>query len=499
MEKNLAYRTFLTLLCPCCCEVLKCPVVLHCSHIFCLDCAEMMIEMFKEANSEFCCPECHVQEPVFPMNKNWLIFDKKIEKILKHVKNINKNTILCALCNTQAEFCCSTCKIFICNECKVSHTTNKYKFHIVTDYKTYKKNYCFQHLMPKHFYSVSQHLLMCQACALNSRQKYDRSENILNMLESDISMIKSQYSNLRLFKTIIAQENPLKLLQYFSPLDHKLDSLQPTPDPDPNIYFVERSSETYYTFKGSNKHKSCSSQFSFPRWCSFTILLDNKILITGGKCDKDKGSTNTYFILEINKQVFKTGSMIMSHSSHPAILADDKKVYILGGKDADNVTNTHCETFNPENFEFNVIGSMHYGRTCAAAVSFNYYLFVFGGFVNGFTNLIEKYSISQDCWTDINNTLPVRLFQLGATVIDKASVLIFGGEISSDLKNLHSFVFSLKTEKFSLCRKMKVPDQFLSFWYHSVWTGKSVLSLKRNCFIEFDLEKTMWSKKKVKM
>lgn len=499
MEKKYLYRTLLALVCPCCCELLKDPVVLHCSHIFCLGCAEMMIEMFKESGSEFCCPECHVQEPVFPMNKNWLIFEKKIERILKCVKNVDRNRVLCALCSAQGEFCCDTCKVFFCERCGVGHATNKYKYHTVTDYRTYKRTYCFQHVLPKIYYSIAQHVLMCQACALNSNQKCELTKDVLSVLESDASVIKSQYSDLKLFKLILAQGNLPKLVQYFSPLSNKLDYPRANPDPNPDVYFIERSSQTFYVFKGPDRYKKSSSQFNFPRWCAFTVLLGNKILITGGKCDKDKGSTNVYYIIEILKQAFQEGTMIMSHSSHPAVLADDGLVYILGGKDADNVTNTHCETFNPGTLEFRAISSMFYGRTCAAGVSFNYCLYVFGGFVNGFTNSIEKYSIHQNCWSVVDNTLPVRLFQLGAIVIDKASVLIFGGEISSDLKNLHSFVFSLKTEKFSLCRKMKVPDQFLSFWYHCVWTGKSVISLKRNCFIEFDLEKTKWSKKKVKM
>ena len=229
-----------------------------------------------------------------------------------------------------------------------------------------------------------------------------------------------------------------------------------------------------------------------------TILPESNLLLTGGKNDKDKGSNDTFFIINYLSLTCQSGSMLTSHSSHPAVLASNSLVYILGGKDADNQTSNHCETLDPSTLQSTKISPMHYGRTCAAGVHHNLSIFVFGGFANGFTNLIEKYSVNEDLWVVLNSTLPVRLFQAGAVPVGNGSVLIFGGEISSDLKNFSSFVFDVKTEKFSLCRKMKVEDHYFGFWFHSVWTGEQVRSLRKGLLITFDMESTVWRKNKIK-
>lgn len=500
MEYSPLYKIYLALVCPSCCEILKDPIVLHCSHIFCSNCVKLMIQMFREMNSEFCCPECHATEPVFPLSKNWLISDKIINGILTGLPRVvNENEIPCALCKCKGEFCCTVCKIFLCAQCKEKHCLSKYRFHTVVDYKTYKKVYCFQHLLPKIFFSLTDQILVCQACGLSKTDIQKLSDTLLDSLGSVLSSIKSQYSTLDYYKLLYSQGNPFKLIQYFSPLEQNLNFSPSAPDPNPDICLIERSSNFYYVFKGLKKKLSTQSRIPISRWCAMTILPGNNILLTGGKSDKDKGANNTFVIINYISFLCISGSMLTSHSSHPAVLAQNSLVYILGGKDAENLTSTQCEALDPETLLSKKISSMHYGRTCAVAVHFNNFLFVFGGFVNGFTNLIEKYSINEDLWVVLSSTLPVRLFQAGAVVVDNASVLIFGGEISSDLKNLNSFVFDLKTEKFSLCRKMKVKEHFLGFWYHGVWTGKFVNCLKKGSMLTFDLESTIWSKDIVKI
>jgi len=45
---------------------------------------------------------------------------------------------------------------------------------------------------------------------------------------------------------------------------------------------------------------------------------------------------------------------------------------------------------------------------------------------------------------------------------------------------------------------MKVEDHYFGFWFHSVWTGEQVRSLRKGLLITFDMESTVWRKNKIK-
>lgn len=77
-----------------------------------------------------------------------------------------------------------------------------------------------------------------------------------------------------------------------------------------------------------------------PRWSGF-VVLDDRILVTGGKDSKESGANNhAFYFLPATGDCIQLPSMIHGHSSHLSIRITDL-VYIIAGKNQSNTTSTN--------------------------------------------------------------------------------------------------------------------------------------------------------------
>ena len=95
-------------------------------------------------------------------------------------------------------------------------------------------------------------------------------------------------------------------------------------------------------------------------------------------------------------------------------------------------------------------------------------------------------------WVNLEVTLPIKVFQSAAIAIDSYQILIFGGEITSEIKNSNSFVFNTFTEKFTGCSKMPAGKPYLSFWSHIGKSAKFVYSIYPNNLLFFNTHSLYW-------
>jgi hypothetical protein len=319
--------------------------------------------------------------------------------------------------------------------------------------------------------------------------------------ESCKAFLLSTFPESAIVSQLFEQNNPLKILQYFFKLfTCKTSKNLPKNTKNKEIHSIERNGNlvNFYS-ENAKKIDGISIEMKILRWAASTELENGDVLITGGKNDKDKGSSNMFCLVHKVSRCFIRGEMLFGHSSHPAVLAPGENVYILGGKDHKNLSNTHCEVFNCSSLSCRKIASMVVGRTCAAGVYCLGNIYVLGGFSSSFTNSIEKYFISEDFWTLLVVTLPVKLFQPGAVLVDDAQILVYGGEISSENKNCKSFIFNTRTEAFGLCRNMKIKDYFLGFWYYPKVIDSKVMTLNTKNLMKFDLKSTRWDRIKLEI
>ena len=501
MNALITDRIRLVCICPTCCSTLQNPVTLECSHSFCLKCANSYLLLRKLTKSDYFCPECHLASLIVPTSKGWLVKNLDVPVYLA-----GSSEIKCVACSGIGNWCCRSCMIFLCEHCAHNHIQRKYKFHKVVTFEEYKQEFCYLHGLKKDLFCMEDCLLLCKACSLNhASHEIEALSSALNILTSQILLhseflnsiilCDSQYNDIQqikdLSKQLISQNNPLKLLQYSYKLNHLLDQPQKPAFDSTKIFYADRGSAQIVIKDLAGGILETLAEKPFPKWCGVTVLPNNFILITGGKSAKDEGAIIDLYILNNELRVVYASNMINAHGSHGVILVC-QKVYIMAGKNESNIVGNHCETFDILTHECQQISYMKRNRTCPAVSSLKKEIYIIGGFTQGISNNMEKYSISNDLWTDLPVTLPVKLFQPGAVAIENDQILILGGEITTEIKSRQSFVFNPARSSFGLCRKMEIQEGWLGSWYHIHLTQNKVWSLKKTSLIRFDLEHASW-------
>lgn len=495
-------RIALTCICPLCQKILKNPIVFSCAHNFCMVCAESILFSSKSSPLVLC-PECQKPLKITPHSKNWLTKNRVLEKLIDTLKDP-----LCGLCRDKPDFCCVICRVFMCDPCSSKHRQGRYKCHPVESLNDYYRNYCFDHGYKKNVFCMTEKVLLCIRCSIFHNKHEiisveDASVLLNSQIEALVSKIEAFMSELAtpvLLKHYIScalSKSKLGVFQYTNKINLTATyDKKPSDEVCKDLFYINRSSVNALKYTDLSSLSRPTSGIIFPKWCGFTLLPNNKILITGGKGNKESGSTSSAYILDSNLVMLSKLNMIYGHSSHVTVLKDNK-VYILAGKNTENVAGNHCESFDIETFKFNAIQNMHYGRTCPAGACTNAEIYVIGGFTHGISNNIEKYNISNNSWTDFKITLPVRLFQAGAIAIDDHQIIILGGEITSEILNLHSFVFNTLTESFGACSKLKKKNAWLGCWYQSIIHNGFLYSLSSKSLIQYNLSTRYWDSKKV--
>lgn len=502
-------RVILFCICPLCTQKLNNPIIFSCSHTFCSSCAEGYINLYKYFKAIPSCPVCHENFNILPHSSSWLVKNRRIENLLTMAK-----TKICRNCSEPGDHCCLTCKIFLCKSCSENHKTEKNAYHDVNLLSSLNTSHCLVHFLKYTKFCFDDRILLCLRCFNSHRshnlQSLDQalasSSSLVLPFKEHLSQI-SYVNHLELndyphifiaYSNLLSILNPLRFLQFTYRLE--IPCLQHSEQSQiiPMLIYIDRGTSTIFGCnQKAQKVFEVKSSENFPKWCAFTPLHNGEILISGGKGSKESGALLSMFILSSDMKCKYTGNMIYGHSSHAAVLVENK-VYILAGKGIDNLAGGHCEVFDIITKESDVIPTMKHGRTCPAAVYLSNAIYVFGGFTQSISNNIEKLALSANEWIDLDITLPIRLFQPGAVAIDENQIMIIGGEISSEIKNVHSMIFNTTTEQFGFCKKMPIEDSWLGCWYDIKKTPTHVLTCNKRNILSFHLKLGIWEIQDIK-
>lgn len=119
------------------------------------------------------------------------------------------------------------------------------------------------------------------------------------------------------------------------------------------LFYLIRGSRDYIVFDFDSqvfqKKVIIDTTFDIPRWSCFVPLINGHILIVGGKARKNTGAKKAAFFLDpVTGYTYMAPSMITGHSSHACLLINDD-VYVISGKNENNITATQCEALNLTN------------------------------------------------------------------------------------------------------------------------------------------------------
>ncbi|CAG9315505.1 unnamed protein product [Blepharisma stoltei] len=268
------------------------------------------------------------------------------------------------------------------------------------------------------------------------------------------------------------------------------------------LFYLIRGSRDYfvYDFRKNEFQKKMiqDTTLEVPRWSCFVQLPNDYVLIMGGKARKNSGAKQTAFFLDpATGSTYAAPSMINGHSSHVSLLVDGI-VYVISGKNENNLTATQCEALNLSTMTWNSIQNINLGRTCPGGASVGKKIYIFGGYQQTVNNTVEMYDISQDTWTLLAVLLPERLWQHGCYGISNNKILIFGGEGPSDEPHRVSYLYDINSEEFHSCTPIITTSSWLFFWLHIIRRGHLLFSInKEKCVISYNIASNEWNTYKI--
>ena len=229
-----------------------------------------------------------------------------------------------------------------------------------------------------------------------------------------------------------------------------------------------------------------------PRWSGFEVLED-RILITGGKDSKESGAnSNAFYFIPSTRDCIHLPSMIYGHSSHLSLLINNL-VYIIAGKNQSNTTSTNCETFSIADENWTEIAPMNAGRTCCSGTNSGNYIYILGGYQLAVDNTIERYSISENEWKWLSVTLPDKIWQHSCVLISEGQILICGGESSGDEPHRMSYIFDTEQEIFHSFSTIPAHSHWLFFWLHVHRSGNAIYSInKERMILKYNMSTNSW-------
>ena len=116
------------------------------------------------------------------------------------------------------------------------------------------------------------------------------------------------------------------------------------------------------------------------------------------------------------------------------------RVWALGGINYSERIMSKCEMFDPRDNLWHQIAPMKRERKNAGAVGLNSdTIYVFGGSNAQVLDSIEKYSISQDQWTELPIKLPDPASFLSPFKVTNRHILIFGGQVKAKTADKKTF------------------------------------------------------------
>ena len=267
--------------------------------------------------------------------------------------------------------------------------------------------------------------------------------------------------------------------------------------PSQNLYYLNRGTREFYIYSINNKEllirELSEDSPNISRWSSFITISDGRILVTGGKAERNSGShRNCMFIDPFTLQCVAAPPMNRGHSSHISLRILNK-IYIISGKNEDNVCDSFCEVFDVYTEIWTPIGKINFPRTCASGAHTNKFIYVMGGFQNAVCNSIEKYSISANTWILLPIVLPEKVWQHGCFALDSKRILVFGGEKESEEPNKVSYIFNTENDSFISMTSIESIPVYLYFWIQVIRDGDYLYSInKEKTLVKYALAENKW-------
>lgn len=478
-----------------------------------------------------CCTPCsldHVSKPRFAHHKILPLWKSKLTVCLDH------HLELLWFCNYE--------KVFLCKSCLDKHqghfimTIEQAKVNLVsevTECKERLKNVASvlriekEKLNKEYFNIEAEQEKNLKELELQSNMTINKinefTENTKNSITNIFGALKSQIienlNNRTLLElqanSLLRQEDSLQFLNQSYPILNIKEASEPlilpkliyTPyqpptvtlcPPSQNLFYLNRGTREFYLYNISTKKlqtKLLSNDSpNISKWSSFTNLSDGRILVTGGKVDRNSGSHRACIIIDPNKlQCYPATPMLKGHSSHISLRIFDK-VYVISGKNEDNVCDSFCEVLEIYNQVWVPIGRINFPRTCAAGSYINDSIYVLGGFQNSVCNTIEKYNINNNTWTLLPTLLPEKIWQHGCFTLDSRRVLVFGGEKEVEEPSKVSYIYDITTESFNSTTNIDAIPVYLYFWIQVIREGDYLYSInKEKTLVRYSIPENKWT------
>ena len=268
--------------------------------------------------------------------------------------------------------------------------------------------------------------------------------------------------------------------------------------PSKFLYYMNRGTTEFYAYNIATKELTVkelpANSPHISRWSSFTTLADGRILVTGGKIERNSGSHRTCMYIDPLKLQYNYGvPMLRGHSSHISLRVMNK-VYVISGKNEENICDSFCEVLDTYTETWSPIGRINFPRTCAAGCHLNESIFVLGGFQNAVSNSIEKFSVSLNVWTLLPTLLPEKIWQHGCFALDSKKILVFGGEKDSEEPNKISFIYDTSKEGFGSTTSIENIPVYLYFWIQVIRDEDYLLTInKEKTLVKYSISDNKWS------
>ena len=190
-------------------------------------------------------------------------------------------------------------------------------------------------------------------------------------------------------------------------------------------------------------------QFTIPENSRSIITPYGDIYLSGGASNEKKGRilNNLYKFNKYQKSLSIKNPMNFARKAHGFIFFDDF-LYACGGLSENDENLDSCEKYDIRNENWINIAKMVKKSSYFTLIPYlNKSIFKFGGVQN--SNLIERYDISSEKWSEINFFCEIKNFIIpslcGAAHINDNEIMVFGGvEDHSEVRK--SFIFRINEE-----------------------------------------------------
>ena len=177
---------------------------------------------------------------------------------------------------------------------------------------------------------------------------------------------------------------------------------------------------------------------------------DHRMIILGGLDDDDNALSSGFIYDARSEHSTPLPNDIPAPRYGFIAVANERYVYVIGGRDADYRPVNTLYRLSLETFEWTALTRMRTARYACASVLFGAYLYIFGGYNDdGALASVERYSIVGNDWKDLPNMAANRYGHCAVAAL-RNRIYILGDDYTRVLEVFDTALLEWKTEA-SLC------------------------------------------------